>query len=158
MKKGLLALAFGGLSIGMTEFTMMGILPDIAKDINVDIPVAAHLIALYALGVFVGAPVFGFIYGLPDLCPDCTMEAFFWRGSVVAAKMSPKGKEAQYIAIMFTGMTVANLLGVPLGTFVGHHYSWRITYGIICSLGLITALAIYLWLPDFASDNSNSIF
>lgn len=57
MKKGLLALAFGGLSIGMTEFTMMGILPDIAKDIGVNIPVAAHLIALYALGVFVGAPV-----------------------------------------------------------------------------------------------------
>jgi predicted MFS family arabinose efflux permease len=57
MKKGLLALAFGGLSIGMTEFTMMGILPDIAGDIGVNIPVAAHLIALYALGVFVGAPV-----------------------------------------------------------------------------------------------------
>ena len=51
MKKGLLALAFGGLSIGMTEFTMMGILPDIAGDIGVNIPVAAHLIALYALGV-----------------------------------------------------------------------------------------------------------
>ena len=46
-----MALAFGGLSIGMTEFTMMGILPDIAGDIGVNIPVAAHLIALYALGV-----------------------------------------------------------------------------------------------------------
>lgn len=72
--------------------------------------------------------------------------------------MAPKGKEAQYISIMFTGMTIANLLGVPLGTFLGHHYSWRITYGIICFLGLGTALSIFFWLPNIASSNSENIF
>lgn len=82
----------------------------------------------------------------------------FGVGSVVAAKMAPKGKEAQYISIMFTGMTIANLLGVPLGTFLGHHYSWRITYGIICFLGLGTALSIFFWLPNIASNNSENIF
>lgn len=51
MNKGLIALAFGGLAIGMTEFTMMGILQDIAKDQNIEITQAAHFIALYALGV-----------------------------------------------------------------------------------------------------------
>ncbi|MCT4182889.1 MFS transporter [Elizabethkingia anophelis] len=190
MKKGLLALAFGGLSIGMTEFTMMGILPDIAGDIGVNIPVAAHLIALYALGVFVGAPVlvlftskyppkkvlillmlmFFVFNGLFAIAPNhWSMQltrfmsglphgAFFGVGSVVAAKMAPKGKEAQYISIMFTGMTIANLLGVPLGTFLGHHYSWRITYGIICFLGLGTALSIFFWLPNIASNNSENIF
>src|SRR5690625_7536810 len=56
MNKGLLALAFGGMAIGMTEFTMMGILPDIAQDLEVSIPKASNLIALYALGVVVGAP------------------------------------------------------------------------------------------------------
>src|SRR5690606_3356831 len=56
MNKGLIALAFGGLAIGMTEFTMMGILPDIAANINISIPEASNLIALYALGVVVGAP------------------------------------------------------------------------------------------------------
>lgn len=56
MNKALIALALGGLAIGMTEFTMMGILPDIAKDLNIDIPTASNLIALYALGVVVGAP------------------------------------------------------------------------------------------------------
>ena len=56
MNKGFIALAFGGMAIGMTEFTMMGILPDIAKDLEIEIPKAAHLIALYALGVVVGAP------------------------------------------------------------------------------------------------------
>ena len=56
MNKGLLALAFGGMAIGITEFTMMGILPEIAQDLEVSSPKAANLIALYALGVVVGAP------------------------------------------------------------------------------------------------------
>src|SRR5690606_9734847 len=57
MNKGLIALAFGGLAIGMTEFTMMGILQDIAKDQHIEITQAANFIALYALGVVVGAPI-----------------------------------------------------------------------------------------------------
>src|SRR5690554_883310 len=48
---------------------------------------------------------------------------------------------------MFTGMTLANLAGIPLGTYVGHHFSWRITYGVISLLGLVTAVSIYFWLP-----------
>src|SRR5690554_5072195 len=49
---------------------------------------------------------------------------------------------------MFTGMTLANLAGIPLDTYVGHHFSWRITYGVISCLGLVTAASIYFWLPD----------
>lgn len=56
MNKGLIALAFGGLAIGMTEFNMMGLLMDIAKDIDISIPKASNLIGLYAVGVVVGAP------------------------------------------------------------------------------------------------------
>lgn len=187
--KGLIALAFGGLAIGMTEFTMMGILPDIAADINIDIPTASNLIGLYALGVVVGAPtlvaitskypakkvllflmllffVFNaiftiapnhwslfisrFISGLPH-------GAFFGIGSVVAAKLAKPGKEAQAISIMFTGMTIANLAGVPLGTYIGHHYSWRITYGVISLLGLITFLAIYWWMPVIPANKNNNV-
>lgn len=189
MNKGLIALAFGGLAIGMTEFTMMGILQDIAKDLNIPIPEAAHLIAIYALGVVVGAPtlvlftgkyppkkvllflmllffVFNalfavapshitllitrFMSGLPH-------GAFFGVGSVVAAQLATKGKEAQAIAVMFTGMTIANLAGVPLGTYIGHHFSWRYTYGIIALLGLITFVAIYFWLPKIKSSGTNDI-
>lgn len=189
MNKGLIALAFGGLAIGMTEFTMMGILPDIAKDINIDIPEASNLIGLYALGVVVGAPtlvvatskypakqvllflmllffifntlftlapntwslfVTRFISGLPH-------GAFFGIGSVVAAKLAKPGKEAQSISVMFTGMTLANLIGVPLGTYIGHEFDWRITYGAISSLGLITFAAIYFWLPVIPADKDNKI-
>jgi len=189
MNKGLIALAFGGLAIGMTEFTMMGILQDIAKDLDIAIPEAAHLIAIYALGVVVGAPIlvlftgrfspkkvllflmilFFIFNGLFAIAP--TQEtlmitrfmsglphgAFFGVGSVVAAHLAQKGKEAQAIAIMFTGMTIANLAGVPIGTYVGHHYSWRYTYAIIALLGLVTFAAIYFWLPKIKSSSSNNI-
>lgn len=189
MNKGIIALAFGGLAIGMTEFSMMGILPDIAKDLSIDIPTAAHLIALYAIGVVVGAPtlvllsgkyppknvllflmVLFFIFnGLFAISPThFTIQlsrfmsglphgAFFGVGSVVAARLAPKGKEAQAISIMFTGMTIANLAGVPLGTYIGHHYSWRITYGVISALGLLTFMMIYLWLPKIESSKHNDI-
>lgn len=190
MNKGLIALAFGGLAIGMTEFTMMGILQDIAKDLNISIPEAGHLIAIYALGVVVGAPtlvlftgkyppkkvllflmlLFFVFNGLFAIAPSHTTlmitrflsglphGAFFGVGSVVAAQLAQKGKEAQAIAIMFTGMTIANLAGVPLGTYIGHHYSWRITYGIIALLGLLTFLVINFWLPKIKSTGSNDIF
>jgi DHA1 family arabinose polymer transporter-like MFS transporter len=57
MKKSLIALAFGTLGLGIAEFVMMGILPDVARDLNVSIPAAGHFISAYALGVCAGAPV-----------------------------------------------------------------------------------------------------
>ena len=57
MKKSLIALAFGTLGLGIAEFTMMGILPYVAEDLGVSIPVAGHFISGYALGVCCGAPV-----------------------------------------------------------------------------------------------------
>ena len=57
MKKSLIALAFGTLGLGIAEFVMMGILPDVASDLKISIPAAGHFISAYALGVCVGAPV-----------------------------------------------------------------------------------------------------
>lgn len=57
MKKSLIALAFGTLGLGIAEFAMMGILPHVARDLGISIPVAGHLISAYALGVCVGAPM-----------------------------------------------------------------------------------------------------
>lgn len=190
MNKGLLALAFGGMAIGMTEFTMMGILPDIAQDLGVSIPKAAHLIALYALGVVVGAPtlvllsnkyppktmlmmlmlMFVLFNGLFAIAPSYTSlaisrfaaglphGAFFGVGSVVATNLAKKGKEAQAIAIMFTGMTLANLIGVPLGTYIGHNFSWRITYGAISLLGLVTFFSLLFWMPKVYQKAKSNLF
>jgi len=57
VNKQLIALALGGLGIGTTEFMIMGLLPDVANDIDVAIPIAGHLISAYALGVVVGSPI-----------------------------------------------------------------------------------------------------
>lgn len=56
-KKALIALAVGGFGIGLTEFVIMGILPDVAKGLDITISEAGHFIAAYALGVVVGAPL-----------------------------------------------------------------------------------------------------
>lgn len=57
MKKSLIALAFGTLGLGIAEFIMMGILPDVAADLGISIPTAGHLVSAYAIGVCVGAPL-----------------------------------------------------------------------------------------------------
>jgi len=186
MKKSLIALSFGGLTIGITEFVMMGLLPDIASDMKVSIPVAGYLISAYALGVVIGAPllvilgrnfppkkmllilaamlaVFNalsiiaptynilfasrFLSGLPH-------GAFFGVGAVVASRLADKGKEAQAIAIMFSGLTLANLIGVPIGTYIGHNFIWRYTFVLIAIVGLLTFLFISLWMPHLDKGES----
>ncbi|MFV0234906.1 MFS transporter [Empedobacter falsenii] len=189
VQKSLLALAMGGLAIGMTEFSMMGVLEDFAKDLNISIPKGGNFISMYAMGVMVGAPtlimatskyspkkvliffmlLFTIFNSLFVIAPSYTTlliarfmsglphGAFFGIGSVVAAQLATKGKEAQAISIMFAGLTFANLVGVPLGTKLGQLYSWRLTFGIVASLGLITMLAISLWVPNIKNTNKGSL-
>lgn len=179
MKKSLLALAFGALGLGIAEFVMMSILPDVASTFNVSIPAAGHLISAYALGVCVGAPLtvliartrplkqimlwlMGiFIVGhlLTSLAPSYYVMlltrfisglphgAFFGVGSIIANRVADKGKNTQAIAIMVAGMTVANLIGVPFGTFLSHLLSWRAIFGVTSAWGLVTLVSLYKWVP-----------
>jgi DHA1 family arabinose polymer transporter-like MFS transporter len=73
--------------------------------------------------------------------------AFFGVGSVVASRLADQGKQAQAISTMFAGLTIANLLTVPLGTYLGQHYSWRYALGGVGGVGLLTLAAIYFVLP-----------
>lgn len=73
--------------------------------------------------------------------------AFFGVGAVVASRLADKGKEARAISMMFAGLTFANLVAVPLGTYVGHEFSWRITFGLIGLIGVITMICINWLLP-----------
>ncbi len=180
MNKSLLALALGGLAIGVTEFTIMGMLPDVAKYFDVSIPKAGYLITSYALGVVIGAPLlivgmrkysstkmllglmllFTIFNALSVIAPSFEFlmlsrfisglphGAFFGVGSVVASKLARKGKEAQAVATMYSGLTVANLLGVPLGTYIGHHFSWRYTFLLIVIIGILTLVSLKLWMPE----------
>ena len=179
ISKRLLPLVLGGLSIGTTEFVIMGLLPDIANSLQVSIPEAGYLISSYALGVVIGAPIlvafsskyppkktlislmilFTLFNGLSAIAPEyysllsfrflsgLPHGAFFGVGAVVATKLAEEGKQAQSIAAMFSGLTVANLAMVPLVNYTGQIFSWRLAFGIVASLGLLTILFLILWLP-----------
>ena len=72
---------------------------------------------------------------------------FFSIGSTIAASLVPKEKAASAIAIMFTGLTVALVTGVPLGTFIGQQFGWRTTFFAVSMLGVIAFLGSLAFLP-----------
>lgn len=73
--------------------------------------------------------------------------AFFGIGSVVAASVVPAQRRAQAVALMFTGLTLANVLGVPLGTAFGQAAGWRSTFGAVAVLGVVALVGLIRFLP-----------
>lgn len=73
--------------------------------------------------------------------------SFFGAGAVVAGHIAPPGKRAQAISLMFTGLTVANILGVPLGTWLGQALGWRATFWAVVMLGVLAFVAIARGVP-----------
>src|SRR5882757_1068983 len=177
MPLALLALAIGAFGIGTTEFVIMGLLPQAAADFGVSVPTAGLLVTGYALGVVAGAPlmtVLGtriprkrmlmllFIVGnlLTAVAPvfavmvigrvvaSLAHGAFFGIGSIVAADLVKPEKKAGAIAMMFTGLTVANVVGVPLGTLIGQIAGWRLTFVLVAGLGVLGLLGVARLIPD----------
>ncbi|OIN07665.1 MFS transporter [Oceanisphaera psychrotolerans] len=72
---------------------------------------------------------------------------FFSIGSTIATSLVSKDKEASAIAIMFTGLTVALVTGVPLGTWIGQSFGWRATFMVVAALGLIALIGSALLVP-----------
>ncbi|ATC88774.1 MFS transporter, DHA1 family, arabinose polymer transporter [Pseudoalteromonas arctica A 37-1-2] len=72
---------------------------------------------------------------------------FFSIGSMIATSLVSKDKEASAIAIMFTGLTVALVTGVPLGTWIGQHFGWRATFLVVSVLGLIALIGSSILVP-----------
>jgi len=73
--------------------------------------------------------------------------AFFGVGSIVAASLVPPQRQAGAVAAMFMGLTIANVVGVPLATWAGEHLGWRAAFWGIAALGLVTMAALRLTLP-----------
>ncbi len=74
--------------------------------------------------------------------------AFFGVGSVVAASVVPPGRSAGAVAAMFMGLTIANVVGVPMATWIGDQLGWRAAFWGISGLGVLTMIALLLTLPD----------
>ncbi|WP_312982375.1 MFS transporter [Atlantibacter sp.] len=175
----LLALAIGAFGIGTTEFSPMGLLPVIAKGVDVSIPAAGMLISAYAVGVMVGAPLMTLLLShrarrsaliflmaiftlgnvLSAIAPDYATlmvsriitslnhGAFFGLGSVVAASVVPKHKQASAVATMFMGLTIANIGGVPAATWLGETIGWRMSFLATAGLGVISMVSLWFSLP-----------
>lgn len=74
--------------------------------------------------------------------------AFFGTGSIVAANLVPRERRAQAITTMFSGLTLANVLGVPIGTALGHAFSWRIAFIALIPVGLIAMVGLIFFVPE----------
>lgn len=72
---------------------------------------------------------------------------FFGVGSVVATTLVAPNKKASAIAVMFTGLTVANILGVPFGTWLGQHLGWRATFYAVTLVGVLALAIIAVFVP-----------
>jgi DHA1 family inner membrane transport protein len=179
MPVALLALALSAFAIGTTEFVIMGLLPEVAGDLQVTIPSAGWLISGYALGVAIGAPIMAlltaklprkrtlillmiiFIIGnvlcalaytynllmMARIVTALCHGAFFGIGAVVAASLVAPSKQASAVALMFTGLTLANVLGVPLGTWFGQMFGWRATFWGVAIIGIFAFIALIVSLP-----------
>ena len=157
----------------------MGLLPVIARGVDVSIPAAGMLISAYAVGVMVGAPLMTLLLShrarrsaliflmaiftlgnvLSAIAPDymtlmlsriltsLNHGAFFGLGSVVAASVVPKHKQASAVATMFMGLTLANIGGVPAATWLGETIGWRMSFLATAGLGVISMVSLFFSLP-----------
>ncbi|MEU6164594.1 MFS transporter [Streptomyces tanashiensis] len=106
------------------------------------------LMGLFVLGNLFSAlaPNFGLML-TGRIVASLAHGSFFGIGSVVAAGLVAPDKKAGAIATMFTGLTVANIVGVPLGTFIGQTVGWRTTFAIVAALGVVGLLGIAKLVP-----------
>lgn len=177
--KSLLSLSLGTFALGMAEFSMMGILPDVAVSLNISIAQAGHFIAAYAIGVCCGAWLLVLSYRLPPKTILLSLSAliaignilaalspgyitllvarfisglphgaYFGIGSIVATKLAPPGRSAQAVALMIAGMTVANLIGVPVGTWLSLHLSWRLVFTLVALVAIILVFTLRRFIPQ----------
>jgi DHA1 family inner membrane transport protein len=83
--------------------------------------------------------------------------AFFGIGSVVATQLVPRSQRAQAIAMMFTGLTLANVTGVPLGTLLGQAAGWRSTFWAVTIIGVVAMAIIAAFIPAMPADRDANL-
>ncbi|GAA2827816.1 multidrug resistance protein [Aminobacter aminovorans] len=180
MPLAIFALTIAAYAIGTTEFVIVGLLPTVAQDLDITLPLAGLIVSVYALGVTFGAPVLTALAGRIDrkplllglmalfvvgntaaaLSPSYELllvarvlsafahGVFFSVGATIAADLVPENRRASAIAMMFMGLTVAIVTGVPLGTFIGQTFGWRATFWGVSLLGVIAFTGIAALLPS----------
>jgi DHA1 family inner membrane transport protein len=179
-------LTLSAFAIGMAEFVIAGVLPQVAASLRVSEGEAGNLITAYALSIVIGGPILTlwltrfekravliglmtlFVAGnliaaftssyslllLSRVIAGLTQGPYFGIGAVVATKLVSDKLAGQAVGQMFAGLTLANVLGVPAGTWIGNNFGWNMTFLIISALGLLTAVTIAAFVPVQGRDNS----
>jgi len=106
------------------------------------------LIGIFILGNLLCAlaPSYWLLMGARVVTAFCH-GSFFGLGAVVAADLVAPQRRAQAIALMFSGLTLANVLGVPFGTALGQAFGWRAAFWAVVGIGILAATALMVWLP-----------
>lgn len=181
-KISLIALAVGTFALGISEFTMMGILTTVSNDFHISISRAGDFISAYSLGVACGAPSLLFLSRFPMknilifLClvifagnvfaatsagytsllvgrflSGLPHGAYFGTASIMATKLADPDEQVGAVAVMMTGMTVANVIGVPLATWLANAFTWRFSFSLVAVAGLLASVAIYFFVPHIGA-------
>ncbi|MDI3405092.1 MFS transporter [Streptomyces cavernicola] len=118
---------------------------------------------MFLMGLFIAgnalsaaAPSFGLML-TGRIVASLAHGAFFGIGSVVAADLVAPQKKASAISLMFMGLTVANIVGVPGGTYVGQAAGWRVTFALVAALGVIGLLGVAKLVPETGRPESVSV-
>ncbi|MFF7468833.1 MFS transporter [Streptomyces sp. NPDC008092] len=182
MPGGLVALALGGFGIGLTEFLIAGLLPQVAAGFSVSEAAAGRLVSGYALSVAVGAialtaatarlprkrvlvglvvlfvvgnllsavaPTYGVLL-LGRIVAALCHGSFFGVGSLVARSLVAPERKSRAVAVMFAGLTFANVLGVPFGALVGERWGWRAAFWAVTAIGVLALAGIAALVPAVA--------
>ncbi|WP_109440319.1 MFS transporter [Acinetobacter haemolyticus] len=183
------SLAIGSFCIGTTEFVAMGLIQEIATDLNVSVPHAGYFISAYALGVMVGAPIIAILgakvprktlllalmlfYGLANAATALATSseamlvsrfiagfphgAYFGVAALVAAELAGKQRRAIAIAQVMMGLTIANVIGVPIATWLGQQFGWKTGFEFSALIAFITLIGIGLFVPNIRPQKTASI-
>lgn len=177
-------LAIGAFAIGMTEFVLMGILPDIANDLGITISKAGQFVSYYALGVAIGGPImtlltlkisrkaliimlmlFSVVGNLGSafspnyeililfrLVASLTHGTYMGACTLLASKLVVSDRASRASSLVFAGLLSSNVLGVPIGTFIGQQLNWRYSFGFITILGIISLVGIIIFVPSIKEE------
>ena len=117
------------------------------------------LISIFILGNFLCAiaPDYWLLMAARVVTAFCH-GAFFGLGAVVASNLVAPHKRVQAIALMFSGLTLANVLGVPFGTALGQELGWRSTFWAVVAIGVVAASALYVALPRQIAASTGSLW
>ncbi len=119
---------------------------------------ARKMALILLMGVFIAGNLFCALAATYDLLMLARVTtalchgAFFGIGSVVAASLVPANRRASAVAMMFTGLTLANVLGVPLGTALGQLAGWRSTFWVVTLIGVLAFISLWRSLPQHTDE------